>query len=119
MAMTLPDPSFVIAGSELCYLPTFMLPEPLPRICSEVGLQDSIQAFGVVQQDLVLRDIIRFDGKGFIVVKGILAGFEENAFRGMGTMGASVSSANRMGAGDVDALLPKNSHGSPRCQGMC
>ena len=79
MAMTLPDPSFVIAGSELRYLPTLMLPEPLPRICSEVGLQDSVQAFGVVQQDLVLRDIIRFDGKGFVVVEGVPATFEENA----------------------------------------
>ena len=79
VATALLHPFLVFGGSELCYLPTLMLPEPLPRICSEVGLQDSVQAFGVVQQDLVLRDVIRFDGKGFVVVEGVPATFEENA----------------------------------------
>ena len=84
-----------------------MLPEPLPWICSEVGLQDSIQAFGVVQQDLVLRDIIRFDSKRFVVVEGIPTGFEENAAAAWEQWARRSLAQIESGAGDVDALLPK------------
>ena len=117
MAMTLPDPSFVIAGSELCYLPTLMLPEPLPRICSEVGLQDSVQAFGVVQQDLVLRDIIRFDGKGFVVVEGVPATFEE-CCRGR-EQWARRSLAQIESGLAMSMPCSQKFAGSPRCQGIC
>ena len=79
MATALLHPFFVFRWSEIRYLPTFMLPEPLTRVCPEVSLQDSIQALSVVPQDLVLRDVIRFDGKGFVGVEGVPATFKENA----------------------------------------
>ena len=74
--MTLPDPSFVIAGVTLLSSNAYAA-RATAQDLPEAG--SPIQAFGVAQQDLVRRDTIRFDGKGFVVVEGVPATFEENA----------------------------------------